>query len=139
MKMMILSCWLSVIIRIIIIMVIIIIMSVVQRGASARETKYSASARFISLGSCCCEAFFPFLLQLLTLIKIVMMMMIKIRIMVIIAKMVKATIVMMMIVMIMMVMTIRMVIISDDAGDTLIERPRLPSSARSSLTSLKQI
>ena len=46
----------------------------------------------------------------------------------------------MMIVMIMMVMTIRMVIISDDAGDTLIERPRLPSSARSSLTSLyKQI
>ena len=113
MKMMILSCWLSIIIRIIIIMVIIIIMSVVQRGASARETKYSASARFISLGSCCCEAFFPFLLQLLTLIKIVMMMMIKIRIMVIIAKMVKATIVMMMMVvmvMIMMVMTMVMMV-----------------------------
>ena len=112
MKMMILSCWWSIIIRIIIIMVIIIIMSVVQRGASARETKYSASARFISLGSCCCEAFFPFLLQLLTLIKIVMMMMIKIRIMVIIAKMVKATIVMMMMVVmvIMMVMTMVMMV-----------------------------
>ena len=93
-------------------MVIIIIMSVVQRGASARETKYSASARFISLGSCCCEAFFPFLLQLLTLIKIVMMMMIKIRIMVIMAMMVKATIVMLMMVVMVMIM-----MYDDDGND----------------------